>query len=123
MPLPFAVLAGAIAMGPTVMNIGSKVTKFYGRTGNLGRSATFGIGYGGGTAVGYNLIPQWNRKRNSGSYINKNNLQTLDTTMPYARSYARYPRRRYSYRSRYSRPYQRRSYSGYRPYRRSYRRY
>lgn len=107
--MPFPILIGALAALPTLMNIGSKLGKFYLKTGSLGKAATFGIGYGGGTAIGFNLVPQFGRKS-----LNNQTLVNLDKKMPYGRSYSRYrPRyRRYSTYSRYRR---------YRPrYRRSY---
>ena len=110
-----ALLLGSIAFAPTVMNIGSKITKFYGKSGNLGRAATFGVGYGGGTAVGFNLIPQFGRK----STFKRSTVVRLDKKMPYNRSYSnrysrysRYPRRT----SRYSRYRRRPAYRSYRRY-------
>jgi len=86
MVLPF-ILAGAAALAPTAMAIGSKVGKYYGKTGSFGKASTFGLGYGASTAVGYNLIPQWNRK--SYSY-NRNPFKLIiGQKMPYPR----YPRR------------------------------
>ena len=119
MVLPLGLIAGAIALSPTFMNIGTKVTKYYGKTGSLGRAGTFGIGYGGGTAIGFNLVPQFGRSK----YSNTKAGFTMLDTMPYARSYARYPRRRYSYPSRYSRYRSRRPYRRYNSYSRNYRRY
>ena len=109
--MPIPIILGAVASIPTLLNIGSKVGKFYSRTGNLGRSSTFGIGYGAGTAVGFNLVPQFGRKK-----YNKQTSVNLDKRMPYNRTYSR----RYSrYTSRYSRyPMRRRRYR--RP---AYRRY
>ena len=50
-----AILAGGALAAPFIMNIGAKTAKGYSRTGDFGRSAIFGVGYGGGTNVGYNL--------------------------------------------------------------------
>ncbi len=105
-------LIGALALSPTLLNIASKVGKFYQKSGNFGQSSIFGIGYGSGTAVGYNLVPQFGKKSNR--YSNKQTVVNLDSKMPYNRSYSR----RYSYRSRYGSRYPRRRY-GYRT-RRSY---
>ncbi len=96
-------VVGGLALLPTIMNIGSKVVKQYGRLGNLGRAGTFGVGYGGGTAIGFNLVPQFGRKSN----FKRTSTFKKTFKMPYNRSY----NRRYS--SRYSRY----------PMRRRYRRY
>ncbi len=116
-----AIIAGAIALTPTIMNIGQKTAKFYGKTGSFGKASSFGLGYGAFTAVGFNLVPQFGRTRRT--YNRNTGIVTLDTTMPYARYNSRYPRRRYSTYSRYSRYTQRRPYRSYRARPRYYRRY
>ncbi len=76
----------------------------------------FGIGYGGGTVIGFNSIPQFGKKSRQ-TYI-RGGFTKYE--MPYGRYY---PRRRYPYspynRSRYSR-YNRRPYRRYSSYRRRY---
>lgn len=106
MPLPI-ILAGAAALTPTILNIGAKVGKFYSKTGSFGTAATFGLGYGGATNVGYNLsnayITPGFKRGNAFTSGRSYNIQ-----MPYNRSY----NRRYS--PRYSRYPARRSRYGYR---------
>lgn len=116
MVIPF-LLAGASLL-PTAMAIGGKVGKFYNKLPgkNFKSAVQFGLGYGGATAVGYNLVPQWNRQ----NYNTKQNY-TLSGMYGYQRR-GRYPSRygrRYGSRySRYSRTsrYSRRSYYGRRYY-------
>lgn len=107
MVLPF-IVAGASFL-PTVMNIGSKVGKFYNKIpgSSFKQAAQFGLGYGGATAVGYNLVPQFGKSK-----FNNTKQIYIGNKMPY---------RRYSNYSRYSRyPYRSSRYSRYRKRRPSY---
>lgn len=78
-------VAGAVALAPTLMNIGSKASKAYGKYGTnpFAQSAQFGLGYGGFTAIGYNLVPQFGKRS-----TNKVQRLSLNNEMPYG-SYRR----------------------------------
>lgn len=111
MVIPIAL--GAIALAtPTLMNIASKVGKFYSRTGSIGTATSFGLGYGVSTNVGYNL---------SNSYITpsfkRHNAFTQGKQYNFRQ---KMPYRRYSRYSRYSRYPTRRRYSRYTSRRRYY---
>lgn len=114
MVLPLA-LAGA-SLAPFALNVLSKTSKYYSKFAGqpLGQAAQFGLGYGASTAVGYNLVPQFGKKK----FINSNTFSL--NSMPYGRRYSsRY--RRPSYPSRYGRRYgSRYARRGRTSYRRSY---
>ena len=105
-PLLPAIIGSALRIGITSASV-----KGFGST--FVSSLPFGIGYGGGTVIGFNAVPQFGNKSRPSQRLNRtgfvvNNRQN----MPY---------RRYSRYSRYSRYPTRRRYSRYtRPYRRSY---
>lgn len=99
----FPLVGAVVAATPTVMAIGSKVLKHYGKFGRtpIAQAAQFGLGYGASTAIGYNLVPQFGRR-------NTNNVTklTIGRDMPYGRYYPR--RNRYGYSTRYGGRYSRR---------------
>ncbi len=103
MVLPF-IIAGSVAVRYAIPLVRGLLAK----TGRhelykqARKSAAFGIGYGGGTVIGFNLVPQFGRS--SKRYSNKSTSVNLDKKMPYGRSYGRRYSRSYS---RYSRRYRR----------------
>lgn len=87
-----AIIAGAAAMAPTIMSIGSKVgkglSKNYGKYGNtpIGQASQFGLGYGAMTNVGYNLsneglTKQWRTQYPSGK------ISSYELNPMYGRNY------------------------------------
>lgn len=101
MVLPLILVGSILARSaPLALATASRVGKYAKRFSGqpIGMSTQFGLGYGVSTAVGYNLVPQFGKKK----FI-KSNTFTLNG-MPYGRSYGnRYRARRYPrYPSRYS---------------------